>query len=116
MTVAERRVGYVTILDIEGRITVQDGVDVFRAAVCQLLALSQVRIVLNLADVTYIDSTALGEILRLHASVTRRRGGIRLLNVAPRVRELLSTTKLLSVFHLFDDESEAVKNLEAQLL
>ena len=110
MTLREREVGDVTILDIEGRITLQDGVDDFRAVARELLALSRVRLVLNLHGVPYIDSTALGEIVRLHASVTRRRGGMKLLMVPPRIHELLTTTRLLPVFDLFDDETETVKS------
>ena len=110
MTLREREVGDVTILDIDGRITIQDGADEFRAVARQLLSLSRVRLVLNLHGVPYIDSTALGEIVRLHASVTRRRGGMKLLKVTPRVKELLTTTRLLPVFDLFDDEAEAVKS------
>ena len=110
MALQDRQVADVTILDIDGRITIEDGADEFRAMARQLLALSRVRLVLNLQLVPYIDSTALGEIVRLHASVTRRRGGMKLLNVTPRVRELLTTTRLLPVFDLFDDEAEAVNS------
>lgn len=73
-TVHERQVGDVTILDIDGRITIQDGADIFRAVVRQLVALSRVKLALNLQNVPYIDTTALGEIIRAHLSVTRRNG------------------------------------------
>ena len=110
MTIAERQVGDVTILDIEGRIVIQDGADSFRAEVRQLVALSRVRLVLNLGGVPYIDSTGLSEIVRVYLSTTRRHGGVRLLHVTPRVLELLVVTKLVSVLDLFDEESEAVKS------
>ncbi len=110
MSLHERWIGDVTIIDINGRITVQDGVDIFRGVVRQLVALSRVKLVLNFDDVPYIDSTALGEIIRAYTSVTRRGGAPKLLHVPARVHELLMITRLLSVFDLFDDEAEAVKS------
>ena len=110
MTLHERRIGDVTILDIDGRITVQDGADIFRGVVRQLVALSRVKLVLNFHDVPYIDSTALGEIIRAYTSVTRRGGTLKLLHVPGRVHELRMITRLLSVFDLFDAEAEAMKS------
>ena len=111
MTLRDRQVGDVTILDIDGRITIQDGVDMFRAVIRQLLALSRIQLILNLHDVPYIDSTALGEIVRVDGSATRRGGGMRLLHVGPHVRDLLTVTRLLPIFDLRDDEADAVKSL-----
>ena len=110
MTLHERWIGDVTIIDIDGRITVQDGADIFRDAVRQLVQVGRVKLVLNFHDASYIDSTALGEIIRAHASVTRKGGTLKLLHVTERVHELLMITKLLSVFDLFDAEAEAVKS------
>ena len=110
MTLHERQVGDVTILDVEGRIAVQDGVDILRGVVRQFFALSRVKLVFNLEHVPYIDSTALGEIVRAHTSAIRRGGGLKLLHVSGRVRELLRITKLLPVFDLIDDEADAVKS------
>ena len=110
MTVHERSIGDVTIIDIDGRITVQDGADIFRDGVRQLVRQGRVKLVLNFHDAAYIDSTALGEIVRAYTSVTRKGGTLKLLNVPARVHELLMITKLLSVFDLFDAEVEAVKS------
>ena len=110
MTLHERRVGDVTIVDIDGRMTVEDGADVWREAVRQLVRQGRVKLVLNLQGAPYIDSTALGEIVRAYTSVTRQGGSLKLLNVTARVHELLMITKLLSVFDLFDAEAEAVKS------
>ncbi len=110
MTLNERSIGDVTILDIEGRITVQEGVDRFRDAVRELIRQDRVKLVLNFRHATYIDSTALGEIIRSYTSATRKGGTLKMLNVADRIHELLTLTKLLSVFDLFDDEAEAVKS------
>jgi len=115
MTLRERQVADVTILDIEGRIAIQDGAEMLRGVVRQLVAMSRVKLVLNLQSVPYIDSTALSEIIRTYLSVTRRSGGLKLLHVTPRIHELLTITKLLSVFDLFDDEAEAVKSFGASL-
>ena len=110
MTVHERWIGDVTILDIDGRITVQDGADSFRDVIRQLVRQGRVKLVVNFHDVAYIDSTALGEIIRAYTSVTRKGGTLKLLNVTARVHELLMITRLLSVFDLFDAEAEAVKS------
>ena len=108
MTITERSVGDVTIMDIEGRITVQDGADQFRDAVRQLVHRGRLKLVVNLAAVPYIDSTAMGQIVRAYTTATRLGGGFKLLHVTVRVREILVVTKLRSVFDLFDVEKEAV--------
>ena len=108
MTITERSVGDVTIMDIEGRITVQDGADQFRDAVWQLVHRGRLKLVVNLAAVPYIDSTAMGQIVRAYTTATRLGGGFKLLHVTVRVREILVVTKLRSVFDLFDVEKEAV--------
>ena len=110
MTLHERWIGDVTIIDIDGRITVQDGADIFRDGVRQLVRQGRVKLVLNFHDASYIDSTALGEIIRAYTSATRKGGTLKLLNVTTRIHELLIITKLLSVFDLFDAEAEAVKS------
>ena len=112
MTVQERRVGGLSIIDMHGRITVQDGADAFRGLVRGLVALSRVDVVLNFKDVPYIDSTALGELVRTHLSIARRKGRLTLLHVPARMRELLATTRLLPVFEIFADETEAVASYE----
>ena len=110
MTLHERWIGDITIIDTDGRITVQDGADIFRDAVRQLVRQGRVKLVLNFHDTSYIDSTALGEIVRAYTSATRQGGALKLLNVTPRVHELLAITKLLAVFDLFYAEAEAVKS------
>jgi anti-sigma B factor antagonist len=110
VTVHERQMGDVTIVDVDGRITIQEGADTFRGVIRELVALSRVNIVLNFHDVSYIDSTALGEIVRTYLSVSRRNGRLTLLHVPSRVRELLRITKLLTVFDVFDDEAAAVNS------
>ncbi len=110
MTLRERWIGDVTIIDVDGRITVQDGADNFRDVVRQLVRRDRVKLVLNFQNASYIDSTALGEIIRAYTSVTRKGGTLKLLNVTGRIHELLMITRLLTVFDLFDAEAEAVKS------
>lgn len=110
MTITDRAIGDVTVIDVSGRITIDDGADLFRDAVRALLRDGRAKLILNFKDGSYIDSTALGEIVRSYTSATRKGGTLKLLNVPLRVHELLVVTKLLAVFDLFDDEGEAVKS------
>jgi anti-sigma B factor antagonist len=107
VTVHERCVGDVTIIDIDGRIT-EDGANALRALVQPLVRQGRVKIVFNLRGSPYIDTTALGEIIRAHATVTHHGGGLKLLHLAPRVHDLLAVTRLDSVFSQFDAEDAAV--------
>jgi len=110
MTISERLIGTVTILDIDGRVTVQDGADQFREKVRQVVRRGRLNLVLNLRGVPYIDSTALGEIVRAYTTATRFGGALKLLNVHGRVHELLVMTRLSSVFDSFDTEADAVRS------
>jgi len=110
MTISDRTIGDITVIDIGGRITIDDGADLFRDRVRALLRDGRAKLILNFKDSSYIDSTALGEIVRSYTSATRKGGTLKLLRVPPRVHELLVVTKLLSVFDLFDEEAEAVKS------
>lgn len=109
MTVHERCVGDVTILDVAGRIT-EDGAEALRALVQPLVRQGRVKIVFDLYNAPYMDTTALGEIVRAHTSATREGGGLRLLHVTPRVHELLSITHLDSVLDQYDDETAVVSS------
>ena len=115
MTINNRTIGDITVIDIEGRITIDDGADQFRDRVRGLLRDGHAKLILNFRHASYIDSTALGEIVRSYTSATRKRGTLKLLSVPPRVHELLVVTKLLSVFDLFDDEAEAIKSFGTPL-
>lgn len=110
MPVTERTVGDVTIIDMEGRVTLEEGADDFRELTRRVIRDGHVKLVLNLEKVPYIDSTALGEIIRCYTTLTRLGGGLKLLAVTPHVHRLLVITRLLSIFDLFDHESEAIKS------
>ena len=110
MTVHERSIGTVTILDVDGRITVQEGVPVFAQTLSRLLNGPRPKIVVNMAAVSYIDSTALGELVRGFTSAARRGGVLKLLQVPAPVRQLLTMTRLADVFEMFDSESDALRS------
>ena len=108
MTISERAVGDITILDIGGRIAVQDGADTFREVVQRLVGEGRVKLVVNLRAVPYIDSTALDEIVRAYNSLTRGGGALKLVNLTAKVHALFELTGLLSVFECFETERKAV--------
>jgi anti-anti-sigma factor len=113
VTVHERAIGDVTILDVDGRITVQEGATVFREALSRLLDGGHPKIIINMAAVSYIDSTALGELVRGYTSAAKRGGGLRLLQVTAPVHQLLTMTRLTGVFQEFGSEADAVKSFGA---
>lgn len=110
MTISERSCGGVIILDVEGRITAQDGVAQFRAVVRHILHRGQLNLVINLAGVPYIDSTALGEVVRAYSTARQMGGGLKFLHVGGRVRELFGIAKLLPILEVFDVEADAVRS------
>jgi len=108
MTIAERVVGNVTILDLEGKLTLGDGAPEFRKAVDALVAAGRVKTVFELQHVGLVDSSGLGEIVRAHTSMNAHGGGIRLLHPTDRTAMLLKITKLDRVLQSFDSEEAAV--------
>jgi anti-sigma B factor antagonist len=110
MQIEERVVGGVTILDVKGRLVLGDGDVLLRDKVHSLVSQGRKRIVLNLADMPYVDSGGLGEIVSTHTTVSRANGGLKLLNVTKRIHDLLVITKLVTVFDAFDSEAEAVQS------
>jgi anti-anti-sigma factor len=113
MTISAREIGEVTVVDLNGRITVQEGWEAFRDLMRDLLRRDRVKIVLNMQQVPYIDSTALGEIIRTYTSVIRHNGSVKLLHVSSHVHQLLVITSLLAVFDLFESEADAIKSFGA---
>ena len=107
----ERRAGPVTIIDVSGRFDSSDANGRLKERVSSLLFESRRLIVLNLAGVSYIASTGLGELAATHAMVTRQGGRIVLLNLTRRVEDLLALCRLLTVFDTFETEAEAVASL-----
>jgi anti-sigma B factor antagonist len=109
MQIDERVVGDVTILDLKGKITLGEGDEALKDKINSLVLQNRRRILLNFADVPYIDSAGLGEIVRTYTSVSRQGGQLKLVNLTKRITDLLSITKLLTVFETFDSEADALK-------
>ena len=113
MQIEERNVGDVVVLDLKGKITLGEGDELLKDKVNSLVNQGHRKIVLNLADVPYIDSAGLGEVVRTYTTVSRQGGGLKLLNLTKRITDLLSITKLLTVFETFDTEDDAVRSFSA---
>lgn len=105
-----RQVGDVTVIDVSGRITLGEGSSNLREGIRDLLARGNRKILLNLGDVSYIDSSGIGELVSAFTSVANQGGKLRLLNLTKRVRDLLQITKLYTVFEVYDDEAAAVRS------
>jgi anti-sigma B factor antagonist len=106
----ERRTGDVTILDLKGRLRLGGNAVALHKSIRSLVLEKKILIVLNLAGVTFIDSCGLGELVASQISVKNKGGEIRLLALTDTLRELLTLTKLLSVFDIYETEADAVQN------
>lgn len=104
----ERRVGDVTVLDLKGRVRIGGATLALHKAIRCLLEEGKTQILLNLAGVTHIDSSGLGELISSHITLSNKGGEIKLLGLTERLRELMVITKLLTVFEVWDDEAAAV--------
>jgi anti-sigma B factor antagonist len=100
--------GDVVIVETSGKLTLGEGTSTLRTKIRELVESGSRRIVLNMADVTYMDSSGLGELIASHTTVTTAGGEIKLLNLAKRVHDLLKLTKLYTVFEAYEDETSAV--------
>jgi len=110
MTIQIREKDDVTILDVSGRITLGEGSVVLRDRVRDEIALGKQRIVINLADVNYIDSSGLGELTSAFTTAKNRGVTLKLLSLTKRIHELMQITKLYTVFDVYDDEGTAVES------
>ena len=110
MQIDERTIGDVLVLDVNGRITLGEGDEILKDKVNSLLNQGKKKIVLNLAEVPYVDSAGLGAIVRTYTTVSRQGGNLKLLNLTKRITDLLAITKLLTVFETFESESDAVQS------
>jgi anti-sigma B factor antagonist len=109
MKISTRQVDGITIVDCSGRITLGEGSVTLRDTVSQLLTKNQKKILLNLGDVNYIDSSGIGELVSAYTTVRKQGGDLKLLNLTKKVHDLLQITKLYTVFDVKDDEAVAVK-------
>ncbi|MEJ2110886.1 MAG: STAS domain-containing protein [Acidobacteriota bacterium] len=110
MKIETRTSGDVNILDCSGRITLGEGTMVVRNSVRDLLNNDNKKIILNLAEVNYIDSSGIGELVSTYTTVANNGGQMKLLNLTKKIQELLAITKLLTVFQVYEDEQSAVES------
>jgi anti-sigma B factor antagonist len=110
MEIVERTVNEVTVLDLKGKMTLGEGDELLKDKINSLLADGKKKLLLNLEGVPYIDSAGLGEIVRTFTTVSRQGGKLKLLNLTKRIEDLLSITKLLTVFETFESEPEAIRS------
>lgn len=108
MTITERQVGAVTVLDLEGRLT-SDVTGRLKDKLASLLFQERKQIVMNLAGLTYMDSAGLGEMVACHSTASRQGGQVTLVNVGQRIEDLLVLTRLLTIFDVKDSEEDALR-------
>jgi anti-sigma B factor antagonist len=110
MQIAERESGTVAILDLSGKITLGEDGTLLKDKLHSLLHQGKKNVLLNLGQVQYVDSAGLGALVSAYTTVTRDGGSLKLLNITKKLQDLLSITKLLTVFETFDSEDEAIRS------
>jgi anti-sigma B factor antagonist len=109
LRITERQIGDITVLDLSGLLVLDDGDAVFRDAVNDLIARDRLYMVVNLADVTYIDSAGIGVLIGRYLGVKRRGGDMKLANLTSRSHRVMTITHLLTVFDAFESVDDAIK-------
>lgn len=112
LSISQRRGNGVIILDLTGKITIGGTNSQLRDTVVVLVADGDKNVILNLAAVTFVDSSGLGEIIAAFSSLRRSNGDLKLLNVSDRVLDLMTITKLYTVFEIYTTEAEAIESFE----
>jgi anti-sigma B factor antagonist len=105
-----RQVGDVTVVDVAGRITLGEGSSALRELIREMVGKGQKKVLLNLGEVSYIDSSGIGELVSGFTTVTNSGGALKLLNLNKRVKDLLQITKLYTVFETHEDEAAAIRS------
>ena len=113
MKIVNREVGDVMVLDLHGRMVTGEADTALREAVTRLVESGNARILLNLAGVSYIDSAVLSEIVWTYTTVCREGGKLKLLGLPPKIQDLLSMTRLETVFEAYKSEDEAIRSFQA---
>lgn len=112
----ERRVEDVTVLDLKGRVRIGGGTVALHKSIRCLVEEGKTQILLDLARVTHIDSSGLGEIISSHVTLNDKGGAIKLMHLTESLRGLMTITKLLTVFDVYDDEPEALASFTGEVL
>jgi anti-sigma B factor antagonist len=113
LTTKTRREGNVTILDLSGRITLGDNTGILRDELRSLLSQGDKNIILNMKDVSYVDSAGLGELVGAYTTATNQGGAVKLLHMQGKMKDLMQITKLHTIFPAFEDEQLAIKSFSA---
>ena len=109
----ERQIGTVTVLDLTGKLTIDDGATRLKDTINSLILQGRTQVVLNLGDVSYIDSGGLGQLVASFGSLSKTTGALKLLHVSKRNRDLLSITRLVTLFDTYESEAEAIGSFSA---
>ncbi len=112
LSIKDRTIGEVTILDLSGKITIGEGSVQLREAVRRLLDDGKKKILLNLGEVAYVDSSGIGELVSSYTTTNNQGGQLKLLNLTKKIQDLLMITKLLTVFETFDSEASALESFK----
>ena len=112
LNIAERQAGDITILDLSGKITIGEGSVQLREAVRNLLDSGKKKILLNLGDVSYVDSSGIGELVSSYSTANKAGGSLKLLNLTKKIQDLLAITKLLTVFEIHESEESALASFK----
>ena len=112
ITITERQAGDVTILDLVGKVTIGEGSVALRSAIRRLLGEGKNKILMNLAGVGYIDSSGIGELVSSYTAIGKEGGQLKLLNLTQKLQDLLTITKLLTVFDVYESEAEALNSFK----
>jgi anti-sigma B factor antagonist len=112
MKIEKRKKGNVVIFDLKGKILSGEGIDELRQSIDATLKENERQLVLNFAEVPYLDSTGLGEVVRSYTTLKKAGGTIKIVNLTNKVKDLLSVTKLITVFETFEDENKAVESFK----
>ncbi len=110
INISERQAGDVTILDLDGKVTIGEGSVLLRGTIRRVLGEGKTKLLLNLAKVGYIDSSGIGELVSSYTAVSKEGGTLKLLNLTEKLQDLLAITKLLTVFDVFENEGEALSS------
>ncbi|HEV8158713.1 MAG: STAS domain-containing protein [Acidobacteria bacterium] len=112
LNLTERQAGDITILDMDGKVTIGEGSVALRNTIRRLLGEGKKKIVLNLSGVGYVDSSGIGEFVSSFTAVNKEEGSLKLLNLTQKIQDLLAITKLLTVFDVYDSETDALSSFK----
>jgi anti-sigma B factor antagonist len=110
LNIKERQAGDVTVLDMDGRITIGEGSVALRTTIRRLIEEGKKKVLLNMSGVGYIDSSGIGELVSSYTTVNKEHGQLKLLNLTQKLQDLLAITKLLTVFDVYESEDEALNS------